>query len=178
MNYFASLLISYPRSTAHRPAGTAAVSRSRSFPVFWASVLKAAMSSSHRSENLCLSSAGLPLDPGYSQSRSSPSNPCVLKYVIVVVMKLDLEPWVATLKKYYKLVIPSNEPFTKTNTQTISRKSKKAQILELFIACHRYGKVRIAFNSEVEWNISQLAIIGLAILGTSQIIRQCRVKLN
>ena len=100
LTYFASLLISYPGSTTHLPVGTAAVSRSRSFPVFWASAWKAAMSSSHRSENLCLSSAGLPLDPGYSQSRSSPSNPCVLKYVIVVEMKFDLVSCVATWFKW------------------------------------------------------------------------------
>lgn len=37
--------------------------------------------------NLILSSGGEPLLPGYSQSRSSPSNPCVLRNVTVVLAK-------------------------------------------------------------------------------------------
>lgn len=36
----------------------------------------------HSVVNLCLSSGGLPLDPGYSQSRSSPSKPCFLSSLI------------------------------------------------------------------------------------------------
>lgn len=36
----------------------------------------------HKAVNLCLSSRGLPLAAGYSQSRSRPSNPYFLRYLM------------------------------------------------------------------------------------------------
>ena len=70
----ANLLISYALSIVAWPAATAAVSRSRGFPLSADSFLKAVSSSWQRIVKSCLSPGGeLPRFPGYSQSRSSPS---------------------------------------------------------------------------------------------------------
>ena len=68
----------YAFSMVSLPADTAAVSKRRGSPVWAASALNSSNSSSQRYVNLCLSSGTDPplsFLPGYSQSRSRPSNP-------------------------------------------------------------------------------------------------------
>lgn len=51
----------------------------------------------HKAVNLCLSSGGLPLAAGYSQSRSRPSNPCFLSRLMEDWMNVALLVGVDTM---------------------------------------------------------------------------------
>ena len=66
--------------------------------------------SSHSSANRSLSSCGEPLWTGYSQSRSNPSNPYFLKYLIVFWMNSDLEALLWTI--VVKVALPWVPPPT------------------------------------------------------------------
>lgn len=70
----------------------------------------------HKAVNLCLSSGGLPLAAGYSQSRSRPSKPCFLSRLMEdwmnVVLLVAVDTMVVNLESGRRQVL--TDMFTST----------------------------------------------------------------
>ncbi len=109
------------------PPAVANVSKSLSLPVSRASRLNASCISLIRTVNLNLSTEGLPLAPGNSQSMSKPSKLYFLRYLITLAMKARRLAELAT--SGMKGSEPIAHPPTASSTFRLGFCSRRANVL-------------------------------------------------